>query len=263
MLPPPPSAAGVPPPPSIQRASIFPSLECTPGALSNTDFTPPASKLVFSLPDAQKEATDYLILDSPSDFCPIPSGSIKATPEALVPTPADDIVIGGLGIKAIQLTAWAQLAAKFDEKCLRMHQWEWVSHPNDRSSGSYLPYYTFQPVLALADIWTEWALGRNGYLPVRAMEEHWAAKWRRDQNGLKTEWGRCKLVIQLIERLAAKPNWNLDLALRFIRVTYEDDGKKKIAIRKFCESLQKKKNTPPGAMSPIDKIVDSCTIPPL
>ncbi|KAJ7878221.1 hypothetical protein B0H13DRAFT_1892846 [Mycena leptocephala] len=66
--------------------------------------------------------------------------------------------------------------------------------------------------------WDEWASGINGFLAVRDLEEHWGPRRRRD-------------VIQFVERLSKKKNWNVALALKFIRETY--DGK--LSPQKFCE----------------------------
>lgn len=101
----------------------------------------------------------------------------------------------------------------------------------------------------MTDIWEEWASGLNGFLAVRSLEEHWAAKGRRDNNFLKTEMGRRKKVVKLVEKLAEKPNWNVALALRFLGETY----KKFTTPRKFCNFLQK---TPgPGELSKTEELI--------
>ena len=48
-------------------------------------------------------------------------------------------------------------------------------------------------------------------------------KWRRNEGGLKTEGGRRAKVTTLIEELAAKRNWSVSLALRFIKEKYKTD----------------------------------------
>ena len=65
----------------------------------------------------------------------------------------------------------------------------------------------------------------------------WGAKWKRNISGVKTEAGRRKKVVDLIEKLAAKPNWTTNLALRFIRDRY--DGK--YTPHGFCDYLQSNK----------------------
>jgi hypothetical protein len=145
-----------------------------------------------------------------------------------------DIIVGGVEVKAVQLTEWAKLAAKFGDARLRGHQWEWVAS-GDHNSGHYLPYYAFQPLSTVTDIWEEWVSGLNGFLAVRILEEHWAAKWRRNNDFMKTEMGRRKKVVELVERLAEKPNWNVPLALRFLGETY----KKFTMPRKFATSSRR------------------------
>lgn len=91
--------------------------------------------------------------------------------------------------------------------------------------------------------------GLNGFLAVRSLEEHWAAKWRRNNDFMKTEMGRRKKVVKLVEKLAEKPNWNVPLALRFLGETY----KKFMTPRKFCNFLQK---TPgPGELSKTEELI--------
>lgn len=55
---------------------------------------------------------------------------------------------------------------------------------------------------------------------MQELAERWGAKWWRNEGSLKTEGGRCAKVITLIQELAAKPNWNMPLALRFIKEKY-------------------------------------------
>ena len=118
-----------------------------------------------------------------------------------------------------------------------------------KDSNDYLPFYAFQPVSVITDIWTEWSSGLNGFLAVRDLEETWGARWRRNNAGLKTEMGRRKKVIQLVEKLAAKPNWNTALALRFIQTTCE----RKWTVRKFCVHLQKAAVS--GGLSALDELI--------
>jgi hypothetical protein len=156
------------------------------------------------------------------------------SPISLLAITSSPIIAGGIEITAVQQTAWAELAVKLNETRLRLHQWEWRTSGN--GAHSYIPYYTFQTVLKVSDLWTEWASGLNGLLAVRDLEEHWGALWRRDENFLKTEFGRRKKVIQLIQELTKKPNWNTALALRFIRDKYESN----YTPRKFCVHLATK-----------------------
>ncbi|KAJ7448120.1 hypothetical protein FB451DRAFT_1187869 [Mycena latifolia] len=180
---------------------------------------------------------------SPSDFYPAPSVVLEPSPMVSSPSYSNHkITIAGREITAIQLASWDRLAAKFDETRLRTHQWEWITSGKD--ANSYLPYYTFQPSSKVTAIWDEWASGLNGFLAVRDLEETWGAKWRRNNTTQKTEMGRRKKVIQLVEKLAAKPNWGLALALRFME---KFDGK--WAPRKFYEHLQA------GALSATDEIL--------
>ncbi|GLB45911.1 hypothetical protein LshimejAT787_3700140 [Lyophyllum shimeji] len=91
----------------------------------------------------------------------------------------------------------------------RMDQREW------------LPHYKYKALPAITDIWTEWTVGWEGYIPVRVLEEVWDARWRRNVHSQRTEHGRRKKVISLVTELSEKPNWGVKLALRFIAEKYE------------------------------------------
>lgn len=110
---------------------------------------------------------------------------------------------------------------------MRKHDW---SYDKD-----FLPVYQYQTVSRISDIWHEWSTGLNGYLPVRNLNEAWGARWRRGDRGQGTENCRRSRVVELVEKLAAKPGWNMALALRFLAERYEGT----FTPRKFCEYIQK------------------------
>jgi hypothetical protein len=169
------------------------------------------------------------------------------SPICIVKTASSSIIVGGIEITGVQQAAWAELAVNFNETRLRLHQWEWRT--GGKRANSYIPYYTFQPVSKVTDLWMEWASGLNGLLAVRDLEEHWGALWRRDENFLKTEFGRRKKVIQLVQELTKKPNWNTELALRFIRDKYESN----YTPRKFCVHLATKPKA--GSVSNFNQVL--------
>jgi Transcriptional activator of glycolytic enzymes len=132
-----------------------------------------------------------------------------------------------------QQKAWQALIQVYGEPKLQKHPaWEWTG-------DNWLPRYSYQPVTQLSEIWDEWSTGLNGFLSTRELEEGWGAKWRRNNPGLKTENGRRKKVVQLVEELSRKPGWSIKLALRFLQDKYEGTFK---SPRKFCEYLQARKN---------------------
>ena len=53
---------------------------------------------------------------------------------------------------------------------------------------------------AQVPLWTD-GLNRRG------------SRWRHNNGGIKTEGGRRKKIITLIDALAVKPKWNIELAL--------------------------------------------------
>ncbi|KAK6974833.1 hypothetical protein R3P38DRAFT_3479541 [Favolaschia claudopus] len=189
---------------------------------------------------------------SPSQVpLPIVSGfTSTASPSTFTPSSLlNPPIATASGHTTAQISAWNVLALKYSDQRLRRHQWDWVE-----KTSSFLPRYTFQRVLKITDIWTEWIEGIGGFLSVRDMNDTWAARWRTGTQTLKNEYGRRKKVIDLITRLAEKPNWNVELALRFIREVYEQDTKRFPTVRSFCDYLQSTKNN-----ASVDILDRSCT----
>jgi hypothetical protein len=120
------------------------------------------------------------------------------------------------------------LAKKYGDNRLQTHKWEWIS-------DDWLPYYKYQTVQQISDIWVEWSDGLGGCLSVRELNEEWGARWRRNNAGQKTEWGRRKKVVDLVTELSGKHRWNTKLALRFLAEKYEPRFK----ARSFCDYLTK------------------------
>ncbi len=132
-----------------------------------------------------------------------------------------------------QQKAWEKLVQTYGQPRLQHHlAWDWTG-------DNWLPRYNYQSVTQISEIWDEWSTGLNGYLSTRELEEGWGAKWRRNNPSLKTENGRHKKVVQLIENLSKKPGWSTKLALHFLQDKYGGTFK---SPRRFCEYLQAKKN---------------------
>jgi len=126
-----------------------------------------------------------------------------------------------------QLTKWEHLVAKYGEVRICKHTWEWVH-------GDFLPVYLYQSVDRLTEYWTEWADGVGGFLSTRELTDGWGARWRRNNGGQRTECGRRKRVIDLVSVLSTRPNWNVQLALRFL----EERSEGLYSPRKFCDWLK-------------------------
>lgn len=200
-------AATLPPgPPPALVPAVVPGKSCPPLAAKAL----PTSTTAISAPAMQPPAT-------------------PPTPMAAHLGPAPITACSGLLDEQHHQQLWDELTTRFKEERLRRHTWEWVS-------GGLLPFYTFQPVSRITDIWEEHANGLNGYMAVRDLDEHWGARWRRNRDGQRTENCRRKKVVHLIERLALKTNWGVKLALRFVREKYEANG---TTPRAFCTYLQK------------------------
>jgi Transcriptional activator of glycolytic enzymes len=127
-----------------------------------------------------------------------------------------------------QHEVWATLVARFGDAKLRRHTPEWVEHLH-----TWLPFYQFQPVFKITDIWKEYDEGLNGYISVRDLNTVWGAKWKRNKGTQKTEAGRRSKVVDLMERLTKKHRWDTARALRFLCKEYEG----RMGCRAFCDYL--------------------------
>ena len=167
---------------------------------------------------------------------PVPMPTMAAVPALPPPNPGTlppPLLSLDPHVSSLQHSNWNDLVKRYGEQRLRRHPtWTWEGQ-------GFMPYYVFQPVNSIREIWEEWSRGLNGFLSTRELEEHWGARWRRNTSGLKTENGRRKKVVGLIDELTKKPNWNVALALRFLQDRY---GAAYKTPRKFCEFLQAKSN---------------------
>lgn len=132
---------------------------------------------------------------------------------------------------ATRAREWHALTQKLDETRMRKHEWEY--------KHEYIPIYRFETISRITNVWDEWSVGLHGQLPVRELTEIWGAKWRRGDRGQGTESCRRMKVVALVNTLAAKRGWDVKLALRFLRETYECTYN----ARKFCDYLQKNGGT--------------------
>jgi hypothetical protein len=121
------------------------------------------------------------------------------------------------------------MAAKYDDARLQKHVWDFVDN-------EFLPHYNFRPQVArIAEVWTEWTVGIDGYMSVRELDEGWGARWRRNVGAKKTEYGRRKKIIDLVLWLVAnKPRWDADLALHFLTDQFQPHFK---SARSFSDYL--------------------------
>lgn len=129
---------------------------------------------------------------------------------------------------------WAQLTAKYGHTKLDAHEWEW-------RGNDWLPVYRYQPVGVITDLWTEHVDGLNHHLSTHELKDRWDAKWQQNEGGLKTEGGQHAKVVVLIKQLSSRVNWNVPLALRFLKEKDEADPAYLNKVRAFCNYLQKDK----------------------
>jgi hypothetical protein len=123
---------------------------------------------------------------------------------------------------------WQILCRKFPASQLAAHEWTWIS-------GDWLPVYTYPPITKITAVWTEWVDGVGGCIPVEQLTKTWEAAWRRNIGKLKVESNRRMKIVSLVQELASKPGWSVQIALRFLSEEYEP----KYQARAFSDYLTK------------------------
>ena len=142
-----------------------------------------------------------------------------------------------------QIESIRKLIIKYGVEKISQHQFEWIKTTRS-TPDEWLPIYEFnRNVKTIQDLWDEWTVGLNGCLSIRQLDDGWDARWRRNVSGQKTEAARRKVIINLIEKLAGKPNWSASLALQFLNDKYPIPSKtvKYLnTMRSFITHLQNK-----------------------
>jgi hypothetical protein len=147
-------------------------------------------------------------------------------------------------LREIQQTSIQKLEDLFTYERIAKHVFEWETKNED-----WLPRFEcfWRPKgrdLTVEDVWREDRFGIEGKFSIQELTARWGARWKRNEPRLKTEAGRRKKIIQLVEELSGKVNWTTDLALRFLHEKYPIDSKSTVAhlrtARSFMEYLNKK-----------------------
>ncbi|KAJ7262841.1 hypothetical protein C8J57DRAFT_1513088 [Mycena rebaudengoi] len=250
------------PPPSIPGETMYPKNKTNPPGLELLDHCLNIAEVSPTIPKAQ------LLSPFVPTLAPFPPSStrIPSVPAAhflspsaptstgsmiTTPTSTPHLVLPPAGVcltpSEVQVAAWKAMAEKYGEGRLRRHQGEWIN--SGVKANTYRPYYQYQDLAKISDVWSEWVTGLNGHLSTRELEE-----------------GRRKKAVNLITQLAAKRNWTVDLALRFIHDRYElarkpNNQLRFPTVRSFFDYLQKKPDN--GALAAVDEILfqsDSYTV---
>lgn len=166
------------------------------------------------------------------------SVSSESVPDSSRVAPA--LVTSTPVLDAKKAEAWTILITKFGAERVSKHTWKWHQYKTEQED-EWVPQYKLTTGLDIEGIWTEYDSGISGGLSTREMSSNWKVLWRLDS---RTEISRHKKVTDLIDKLSRKPNWNVRLALRFLKDKYPitpNSGDKHLrSVRAFMEHLQKK-----------------------
>ncbi|KAF4621784.1 hypothetical protein D9613_012121 [Agrocybe pediades] len=215
-------------------------------AFKNIILSPTPTSL-YSLPNSSPEETpptDILSLPRAQYLPDSENTTTSKWPPDLLKFQANFILSNDAQERAIQIKSIRELVKVFGTEKILCHQFEWSCSPKPSIPSEWLPFYVFNTnIKTIEDLWKEWTEGLDGCISVQQLNNKWAARWRRQNEGQKTEAARRKVITTLVDDLVQRPNWSAPLALRFLNEKYPvpsgPAGPKHLSsIRSFITHLQ-------------------------
>jgi hypothetical protein len=120
------------------------------------------------------------------------------------------------------MKALTDLEAKFTPEKLRQHSFEWVQIDG---MWTWLPRFRWWKPRegecpSLRDIWREYASGIGGLFSILELTEHWKARWKRNEESIKSEFTRRNKIYKLVSLLMERNGWTAEEALDFLDSRY-------------------------------------------
>jgi len=146
------------PPLHLQAHAPHRPLATMPNVTINISAPGTARHLSTSTPTSADAHADLLLLAPPaarSEPVALDSGTDQLMTASILASHSDP-----------RSEKWAALLAKHGREKLDAHEWEW-------RNGDWLPWYRYQPVDAITDVWTEYVDGLNGCLSTRELKDRW------------------------------------------------------------------------------------------
>ncbi|KIJ50211.1 hypothetical protein M422DRAFT_246051 [Sphaerobolus stellatus SS14] len=125
-------------PTSSFRQPIPTSIPCNPTNTKNT--------FRFTMPPVSEQL--------PSLAAPVSSYAASSV--------STNVSTGATHTDQLMAQKWATLCGLYSEQQLRIHTWEWTKN-------NWVPYYKTQSIAAIDELWEEYTVGLNRYLPVREL----------------------------------------------------------------------------------------------
>jgi len=237
-------------------------------------------------PPALRVSNTQLLLTPSSLHPPLISTNLAESP--LAHTSSSGITIGLSGktypsavfslsvledVRREQLGAITELEERFTAERLQKHMFMWTTRRTlEGVANEWLPNFErfWKPggrrSVTVEEIWKEYQYGMEGCLSISQLNMGWHARWKRDIQGIKTEYSRHMKIVNVIQALAdpkAKLLPHPDAALHFLTQTYPiaKTGLPHLrTTRAFIEWLQKDTSPFPNSdgifKSALDMIMD-------
>ncbi len=138
-----------------------------------------------------------------------------------------------------------KLKTKYGAGRIACHVWHWEQYPTTTQEDRWVPFYVLKnlgKIRTIQELWDEYTTGCDGQLSIMDLENGWDTDWRKGNASARANVSRRKKVVELINKLAKKPNWNIGLALRFLKDKYLIESKSPTphlrTVRQFIDKLQ-------------------------
>ncbi|KAF9042549.1 hypothetical protein BDZ89DRAFT_1128464 [Hymenopellis radicata] len=189
-----------------------------------------------------------LPLASPSETVPQPNPLVPAVEDtSFTSTSGARFLLSVFplsGVPALrqqQLTGIDELVKKFSAETLHHHSFAW-----DMARKDWLVEYSFyvrkSGSASVDDVWREHMFGMCGQLSIQQISVQWGTRWRRNNDGLKSEQSRRKKITDTISALINMKRWSDDKAVKFIEDAFtRSHGSAPTSARAVHDWMIKKK----------------------
>lgn len=144
------------------------------------------------------------------------------------------------------MKAITELEQKFSVEKIKQHTFVWTHLQGSRYT--WLPFFRWwQPKPgeppSIADIWKEYSVGIGNRFSIVELTENWEARWKRNEDSIKSEFTRRNKIYKLMNLLIERNSWCAEKALEFLQSEYpmtdKSPSKHLRSSRYFCDWLNK------------------------
>jgi len=147
---------------------------------------------------------------------------IVSTNGNIYPTTMFPLSLSHPDVHVKQMLGLSKLESLFPAERLKRHNFEWNAKLDE-----WLPLYDFWKPSAgvpptVDQIWEEYTEGIDNpkSLSILELTANWGGHWKRNIQKIKTESSKRKKIVDLVQALSNRPEWDAAKALKFLREKY-------------------------------------------